>query len=297
MEGGKGTTGSSKGFIRTDEACLNHRSAQTPNTSRNLPEPADSAASRPSPEQDPKRRRLALLRTFRERGIISDQAFRAQSRMQGAGSARLPGPSKLATPPSRRKTRWWRWMLPGLVLLNVAGWGVVGLKSLKQSDRSAAVAAALADTLRPKVDPNLANVHALGKAFRLGPYTYTIAGCKTAATLGDQFSPMRANQGDEYVVVTFSIRNDSTKPRVASIEAFRLQDANGAVYAACSQGAAVPRTQLTRGDLLLTEIQPGITKALAAAFEVPVASLKPPLKLLVFEQDLLGGHEATVYLQ
>ena len=235
MEGGKGKTGTSKKLIRIDEAGL-HPSAQTLNTGRNLPETAASAASGPPPDQDPKGRRLAVLRTFRERGIISDQAFRAQSRIQVVRSARLPEP---ATLPPLPKMRRWRWMLLGLILLNIAGLGVVGLEALrlKPSNHGAAVAA----TPRPKVDSNPENVYALGKAFRLGPYTYTIAGYQTAATLGDQFSPMRANKGDEYAVVTFSIRNDSTKARVVSTEAFVLEDANGAVYRACSQGAAAPR--------------------------------------------------------
>jgi hypothetical protein len=99
------------------------------------------------------------------------------------------------------------------------------------------------------------------------------------------------------VIVTFSICNDSSKSRVVSTEAFVLEDANGAVYRACSQGGAVPRTPLTQGDLWLTEVQPGITKKLAAAFEVPASSLKPPLQLRVFEQGLLGGREAIVCLQ
>jgi hypothetical protein len=188
-------------------------------------------------------------------------------------------------------------MLLGLVFLNVGGLGVIGLKALKPSNRSAAAVAAVAATPKPKVDPSPENVYAVGKAFRLGPYTYTIAGYQTAAALGDQFITMRPKQGDEYGIVTFSIRNDSTKPRVVSTEAFVLEDANGAVYRACSQGAAAPRTPLTKGDLWLPEIQPGATKVLAAAFEVPAGTLKPPVKLLVLEQGLLGSREATVYLK
>lgn len=247
--------------------------------------------------QDPKRERLAQLRALRERGIISEEAFRAQRRMQGDRPVPSPGPSKLATAPAPHKARWGRRLSLGLVLLNVAGLGVVGSNVVKSFQRGAAVTATVAGALAPKVDSNPENVHPLGEAFRLGPYTYTITGHQTATALDNQFSPVHAAQGDEYLIVTFSIRNDSTKSRVASTDAFKLQDANGAVYAACSQGAAVPRTELTKGDLLLTEIQPGITKVLAAAFEVPAASLKPPVKLLVFEQDLLGGREATVYLQ
>jgi hypothetical protein len=148
-----------------------------------------------------------------------------------------------------------------------------------------------------KFAPKPETTYAPGQAFRLGPYTYTITGHRTVTALDGQFSPVQAARGDEFLIVTFSIRNNSRRPRVVSTEAFKLRDVNGALYAACSQGAAAPRTALTKGDLLLTEIEPGVTKALAVAFEVPVGSLKPPVKLLLFERDLSGGHEATVYLR
>ena len=148
-----------------------------------------------------------------------------------------------------------------------------------------------------RVDPNPKSVYTLGDAFRLGPYTYTIAGYRTATALEWQFSPVPVRPGSEYAIVTFSIRNDSTKPRVVSTEAFKLQDASGQAYEACSQGAAVPRSELTKGDLWLTEIRPGVTKVLAAAFEVPAGSLKPPVRLLVLEQGLLGNRQAMVYLK
>jgi hypothetical protein len=241
---------------------------------------------------------LAQLNAFRERGIISEESFRAQRRMQGDHSNPPPVPSEPAgvLPPRMRR---WRWIVPGFVVLNLAGLGVVGLKVLPPLQRGATMAAAMAVAgarAAAKVAPSPGNVYAPGNAFRLGPYTYTITGHQTAATLDGRFSPASANPGYEYLIVTFSVRNDSTKPRVFSTDAFKLQDADGALYAACCQGAAVPRTELTRGDLLLTEIHPGATKRLAAAFEVPAASLMPAFKLLVFAQDLLGTHEATVDL-
>jgi hypothetical protein len=295
MEAGEGTTGRSKRPVRIDE--VSNRFDRSLSADRALPATADGAGCGPAPVQDSKRERLAQLRALRERGIISEAAFRAQRRMQGDSPAPSPGPSKLATAPAPHKTRWRRRLLLGLVFLNIAGLGLVGLNVVKSLHRGAFVTAAMAGALTAEVGPNPENVHALGEAFRLGPYTYTVTGHQTATALDNHFSPVQAGQGNEYLIVTFSIRNDSTKSRVMSTDAFKLQDANGAVYAACSQGAAVPRTALTQGDLLLTEIQPGIMKVLAVAFEVPANSLKPPVKLLVFEQDLLGSREAIVYLQ
>ena len=257
----------------------------------------DGIGSGPSvPDHADKQRRLAQLTAFRDRGIISDQAFRGQRRMQGGSPAPLPGPSGPATPllsPPRRRRRW---MLLGLACLNLAGFGLFGLNALKPSSRAAPVSGAAADPA-VKVHPDAENVYLLNELFQAGPYSYTITGFETTTALGNQFSPMHAGEGNEYLVVTFSVRNDSTRPRVVSTDAFVLEDANGAVYRTCSQGAASPRSPLTRGDVWLPEIQPGSTKALAAAFEVPQNSLQPPVKLLILEQGPSGSREATVYLR
>jgi hypothetical protein len=293
MEAGEGTTGASKRVIRIGEVS---RFARTARDHQTLPAAPGETGPGSSPEQDPKRRRLAQLNAFRERGIISEESFRAQTRMQGAHSKPSIVPSEPSPVLPRRTRRWrWRWVVPGFVVLNLAGLGVVGFRVLPPLQSGALMAATMAGTQAAPASPG--NVYAPGNAFRLGPYTYTITGRQTAATLDGRFSPASANPGDEYLIVTFSVRNDSAKPRVFSTDAFKLQDANGALYAACGQGAAVPRTELTRGDLLLTEIQPGATKRVAAAFEVPAVSVTPPFKLLVFEQDLLGTHEATVDLR
>jgi hypothetical protein len=293
MEAGKGTTGGSKRLVRIDEVSRFTRALVA---DRALPPAPGGTDCGPSPAEDPKRKRLAQLRTLRERGIISEKAFRAQRRMQGDSPAPLSGPPTSPTPLPQRKTRRW-WIAVGPVLLIVAGLGVARLKVLQSLSHGAVAAAALAAALTANVDPHPQNVYARGKAFRLGSYTYTIAGHQIATALGSQFSPVRASEGNEYVIVNFSICNESAKARVVSTDVFVLEDANGAVYRACSQGAAAPRTPLTKGDLWLTEIQPGTTKELAAAFEVPANSLKPPVKLLVFDQGLLGSREAVVYLQ
>ncbi|MBV9999292.1 MAG: DUF4352 domain-containing protein [Verrucomicrobia bacterium] len=295
MEAGDGTTGRSKRFIRIGEVS---RFSELVSAGQPLPVDANGTGEdKLSAKQDPKEKRLAQIGVFRERGIISEESFRAQRRMQGDGSSPSIEASNPAPVVPGRKNRWRRIAL-GVVLLNIAGLGVAGFGVLQAFHRGDGAAATTVGTpAAMKVTPLQDPVYALGKAFRLGPYTYTVTGHQTTATLDEgRFSPVSANPGDEYFVVTFSVRNDSVKPRVFSIDGFKLQDANGALYAACSQGAAVPRTELTKGDLLLTEIQPAATKMLAAAFEVPAASLAPPLKLLLFERDLLGTHEATVYL-
>lgn len=282
--------------IRIDEVGSNG-CARMPGAHRDLPKLLNDAGCGPVPaENDPKSSRLAQLSGFRERGIISEQAFRAQRRMQGGSHAGSPGPAKPATPPPGRQAgRRWQLVL-GCIALLIVALAVVWSQALKPLYRGPRPAAFAGATV-PKSKAGSPAVYSLGKAFRLGPYTYTVTGCETAVALGSEFNPMRPNPGNEYVIVTFSVRNDSTKPRVVSTDPLKLADADGAVYTACGQGAAAPRTELTRHDIWLTEVRPGSTKTLAAAFEVPVTALKPPIKLFVFDQGLLGSGEAIVDLQ
>lgn len=285
MQAGDGTPRASRRFVRIGEVS---RFRERISADRTLPAGVNGTEDKPSARPDRQEGRLVQLNAFREPGISSEGSFRARRQRQGQGPGPLVEPSAPAPVVPRRKNRWRRIAL-GLILLNAAGFGVS--RSFHHGVAAAGAPAAINATPRPD------HVYALGNAFRLGPYTYTITGSQTDATLDSRFSPVAANPGGDYFIVNFSVRNDSAKPRIFSTDGFKLQDADGALYAACSQGAAVPRSALTKGDLLLTEIQPAATKVLAAAFEVPAASLMPPLKLLLFERDLLGTHEATVYLQ
>jgi hypothetical protein len=186
METGKGPTGTPKRFVRIDEVS---RFARAPHVDRALPAPVDGTDCGPSPEQDPKQKRLAQLRALRERGIISEKAVRAQRRMQGDSPAPLlSGPPASPAPLPRRETRRW-WIAAGPILLIVAGFGIGGLNVFQSLSHAAVAAATLASAftanvdphppasaLTVNVDPHPQNVYALGKAFRLGPYTYAIVG-------------------------------------------------------------------------------------------------------------------------
>jgi hypothetical protein len=183
----------------------------------------------------------------------------------------------------------------GIVLLVAAGAGIIGFRALKPANHAAP--ANLVSELTAEVESNPEDVYALGKAFRLGLYTYTIAGYQTATTLGGQFKPVTAGQGAEYVVVTFTVRNDSIRAREVSSEGLRIQDANGVAYGPSRQATAILRPSLEESDNWLTDIEPGITKVLAIAFEVPVASLDKPLKLIIPEQGPFATRQATVYLK
>jgi hypothetical protein len=261
-----------------------------------LPETVDGAA-RELPLTEAKLKHLAVLCSLRERNIISDRAFLIQRRMLYRASLppSLPAPSGFDGPAPGRCPRW-RWKALGIVLPIAAGLGFVGFRTLQPASH-ATIPASLVSELAAEVDSNPEDVYTLGKAFRLGLYTYTIAGCQTATTLGGQFNPISAGAGVEYVVVTFTVRNDSIRARGLSTADLKIEDASGVTYGPSRPAAALLQPSLEGSDNWLTDIDPGVTKVLAVAFEIPEASLKNPLKLIIPEQGPFASRQASVFLK
>jgi hypothetical protein len=295
MQVGEETKGALKRPGQIDEVGAG-QSASLLHVDRKLPEAVDGAACE-LPLTEVKLKHLGVLCSLRERNIISDRAFLIQRRMLYRASLPpyLPPSSEFVGPTPARRPRWW-WRALGVVLPIAAGLGVIGFRTLKPASR-AVTPANLVSELAAEVDSNPEDVYTLGKAFRLGLYTYTIAGCQTATTLGGRFKPVSAGQGAEYVVVTFTVRNDSIRARELSTADLKIEDANGVTYGPSRPAAALLRPSLDEGDNWLTDIEPGATKVVAVAFEIPEDSLKKPLKLIIPEQGPFASRQASIALK
>jgi hypothetical protein len=228
---------------------------------------------------------IARLVAFRDRGVISERAFLVQQRrLTGVAALRLPAA------PARKKKRHWRKAL-GIAVLLLVGLAILGLKA-PQSRGQRSTAADPVPTPTASVGSKGDDVYPLGKGFQLGEYTYTITGCKTAATLGR----IRSGPGATYVVVTFSVRNESKRTRAVPTDDFTLEDAKGTIYRNCRDATTALWTSGNESDLFLNEVPPGITTRSVSAFEVQVASLKQPIKLVIPEVGLFASGTAAVYL-
>jgi hypothetical protein len=229
---------------------------------------------------------IARLVAFRDRGVISERAFLVQQRRLAGGVAALRLPAASA----RKKKRHWRKAL-GIAVLLLVGLAILGLKA-PQSRGQRSTAAGPVPTLTASAGSKADDVYPLGKGFQLGEYTYTITGCKTAATLGR----MRSGPGATYVVVTFSVRNESKRTRAVPTDGFKLEDAKGIVYRNCRDATTALWLSGNENDLFSNEVPPGMTTRSVSAFEVQVASLKQPIKLVIPEVGLFASGTAAVYL-
>jgi hypothetical protein len=295
MQVGEETMGALKQPDGIDEVGAG-QSASLLHVNRKLPEAVDSAACE-LPLTETQLKHLAVLCSLRERNVISDRAFLIQRRMlyRAGQPPSLPPPSAFVEPPPANHPHWW-WKALGLILPVAAGLGVIGFKTLQPAGR-AAIPANLVSELAAEVDSNPADVYALGKAFRLGLYTYTIAGCQAATTLGGQFKPISAGQGAEYVVVTFTVRNDSIRARELSTADLKIEDASGVTYGPSRPATVLLQPSPEESADWLTDIEPGATKVLAVAFEIPKDSLEKPLKLIIPEQGPFASRQASVPLK
>jgi hypothetical protein len=98
------------------------------------------------------------------------------------------------------------------------------------------------------------------------------------------------------VVVYFAIRNESKKTETVLTDDFRVVDGNGNVYSASTEATTALLMSGATKDLAISQLQPGLQKDTATAFEVPDAAWKVGAKLIVPEKGLLGTGQATVRL-
>jgi hypothetical protein len=261
-----------------------------------MPEATPEPDRTPGSEVNPRRERLALLVRLRARGLISDQAFLAQKRMLlGADPLLLPAAPASPVTPVRKKHRRWKTLL-GVAFLILLGLGLLRRAWLPPGSSAGLTEAPPPDAPVAQIDSPQEDVYPLGKPFQTDECTYAITGYRTATTLGTGPQRVSAAENDAYVLVNFTVRNDSDRRRALPTDAFKLQDANGAVYRGCGE-AATARLALEEGQRGWIELSPGGTKRLVAAFEVPVTASRGTMKLVIPEEDLFAPGQAVVYLK
>ncbi len=135
-----------------------------------------------------------------------------------------------------------------------------------QEQQRAAQAAAAAETRRQAEE---------ARNFRLGNFSYRLNSVTFHSQMGPSFSRERASSGATFVVVRFAMRNESNSTQMILTNNLVLIDARGREFDTSSR-AEVALAMSDQSDFLLSELQPGIQRNMAAGFEVPLDAVNQP---------------------
>lgn len=144
------------------------------------------------------------------------------------------------------------------------------------------------------VDPRAANRHRTGESFRLGGFTYRVTAMEMVDRIGNQFLNKNAGPGALFVIVKYEITNTGNETETVLAGDFEILDDHGRRFRPSSEASTTYAMAGGDNDLLVSELQPGITRASVQVFEVPEASLREGIDLRIPEKGVWGSGEAFV---
>lgn len=133
--------------------------------------------------------------------------------------------------------------------------------------------------------------------FRLGDYTYEIKRCELRARLGSEYMVSKPGAGAVFLVVRFTIANETKKTATVLSDDFTLRDGQGREFQPASNALTALMMEGENKDFFLTEIQPGVEKESITAFEIPKTALSDTLALIVPEKGFAGSQTVEVLIK
>jgi predicted SnoaL-like aldol condensation-catalyzing enzyme len=133
----------------------------------------------------------------------------------------------------------------------------------------------------------------VGEEFKLGKFTYLIKEIWSASTVGSGYAGKTASDGAVFVVVRFSIRNDGNETETVMADDFRIIDAKKREFHPSSE-ANTALVMSGGKDMILSQLQPGVKKDSATAFEVPEAVVCNGYDLVIPEKGFLGSGKVVI---
>jgi hypothetical protein len=133
--------------------------------------------------------------------------------------------------------------------------------------------------------------------FRLGDFSYEIKRCELRARLGNQFFPAKPGADAVFLVVRFTIANETKKTETVLSDDFTLRDGQGREFSPASKALTALMMEGENKDFMVSEIQPGVEKESLTAFEIPKTALSTKLLLIVPEKGLMGSKTVEVVVK
>lgn len=148
---------------------------------------------------------------------------------------------------------------------------------------------ALLTPLTPDEQARLAflRLPAAGTPLRIGELVYVVESVRVADRVGQGFAVEKAPAGVAFVVVNYTIENQGNATSTVLADDLCLLDAQGREFRPSSR--ANTALMMSGGkDFLLSEVQPGLKKAMKTAFEMPADAARGDLRLVLGDEVVVG---------
>lgn len=158
-------------------------------------------------------------------------------------------------------------------------------------------------TVSPKGGENAARdkpkgMYAIGDTFTLGDFTYTINNVTTRRAIGTSafgtFMGETASPGATFVIVSYTMENVGRESQTVLSDDFQIQDGSGRTFKPSSKANVALLTESDDKDFLLSELQPGLPRAMQQAFELPEKALDAPVTIVVPQKGFFASGQAKV---
>lgn len=137
--------------------------------------------------------------------------------------------------------------------------------------------------------------HFLGDTFTHGTFEYRIRSLERRTSIGNRFAREETGSGSTFLLVHYTETNRGSETVTGTEGPMQLRDQAGRTFRPSSR-AMTSLAMSGRGDLLITELHPGVGREATVAFEIP-ADPNQRLILLVQERGLFGTGEHRVLLR
>jgi hypothetical protein len=132
----------------------------------------------------------------------------------------------------------------------------------------------------------------LGHPFTLGDYTYIVTKFEATRKIGEKYHNKEAQHGGKFLIIYYSIRNNSKKTATVISNDFEVIDDHGRSFSPYSGGSLY-----LDSDFLLSQLQPGLTKSTAIVFEMPEDAFAGSLKLVIPEKAGIFKKKGTAVIE
>jgi hypothetical protein len=141
---------------------------------------------------------------------------------------------------------------------------------------------------------------AVGDTFILGEFKYCITGVNTTSRIGKsifgEFMGAQAPPGAVFVIVSYTIENVGSESQTVLSDDFKIQDIGNRTFKPSSDANTALLMESDDKDFLLSELQPGVPRAMKQGFQLPEKALESPITVIVPKKGFFASGEERVHV-